>query len=185
MFEKISSADTSILPNDVLSLRDENFYDIVRKIAGVSEATLLEIQGIRSAYSFLNTDDVFAILSIPCSALSNVKKTICLELDDQTLVVKPGCRSGIEYLHQLLYQRHEEHLKQKVRRSKGTKNVSTNLAQASSTNDAPAGATSQHQSTPSEISMEFRMTFFLSPNDKTKNDVLRRNQCTYRRKLGE
>ena len=68
------SVDTSVLPVGVLSLYDIQFYDLVERIAGVAEATLLEIQGIRSVYSFLNTDVVFEILSVPCAALNNVRK---------------------------------------------------------------------------------------------------------------
>ena len=69
MLIKVSSVDTSILSVNVLSLYDINFYGIVRTIAGKPEALLLEIQGIRRVNSFLNTDDVFAILSIECSTL--------------------------------------------------------------------------------------------------------------------
>ena len=55
MPSKILSFDTSVLPKDVLSLHDDNFYLVAQQIAGVAEAKLLEIQGIRSVYSFLNT----------------------------------------------------------------------------------------------------------------------------------
>ena len=55
------SVDTSVLPVGVLSFYDVQFYDLVERIAGVAEPTLLEIQGIRSVYSFLNTDDAFEI----------------------------------------------------------------------------------------------------------------------------
>ena len=72
------SVDTSILPVSVLSFYDDQFYHLVERTAGLAEATLLEIQGIRSVYSFLNTDDVFEILSVPCAALSNVRKWIKL-----------------------------------------------------------------------------------------------------------
>ena len=55
------------------------------------------------------------------------KKSICLEANDQTLLVKPGCRSNIEYLHQHLCQKREEHLKQNFRKSKRMKTVQTKL----------------------------------------------------------
>ena len=115
------SVDTSVLPVDVLSFYDGQFYQLVERIAGVAEATLLEIQGIRSVYSFLNTDDVFEILSIPCAALNNVRKLICLEKTDKTFMVKPGCRSNIRYLSQLLNRRHEEHMKEVGSQSKSNK----------------------------------------------------------------
>ena len=106
------SVDTSVLPTGVLSIYDVQFYDLVERIAGVAVATLLEIQGIRSVYSFLNTDDVFEILSVPCATLNHVRKLVCLEKMDKTFTVMPGCRSGIRYLSQLLSRRHEEHMKE-------------------------------------------------------------------------
>ena len=69
MPSKMLSFDTSVLQKDVLSFHDDNFYLVAQQIAGAAEAKLLEIQGIRSVYSFLNTDDVFDILSISCSGL--------------------------------------------------------------------------------------------------------------------
>ena len=82
--------DTSILPTDILSISDDHFYRVVEKIAGSAEAKLLEIQGIRSVYSFLHTEDVFSILSLSCSALKDIKTLICLEADDLTHVAQTG-----------------------------------------------------------------------------------------------
>ncbi|CAF3040302.1 unnamed protein product [Rotaria sp. Silwood2] len=108
----LQALDTSILPSDALSFYDNSFYDLVKNIAGTTEAKLLEIQGIRSVYSFLHTDDIFEILTIKCSALNDIKASICLEADDKTFIVKPGYRSNIRYLYKLLHQKHEEHLKE-------------------------------------------------------------------------
>ncbi len=83
------SLDTSILPIDVLSFYDDNIYQIVEKIAGPAEAKLLEAQGIRSIYSFLNTDGVFDILSISYAALKEIRKLFFFEADDETFTVKP------------------------------------------------------------------------------------------------
>lgn len=123
MIAQIVSVDTSVLPPSVLSFYDDNFYQIVQKIAGLDAAKLLEVQGIRGVYSFLNTTDVFDILSIPCAALKNIKKLVCLEADNQTYTVKPGCRSSIRYLYQLLHQKHEEHLKEITSKSKRHKQL--------------------------------------------------------------
>ena len=87
-------------------------------MAGPGEAKLLQAQGIRSVYSLLSAEDVFAILSIPCQALRNARSMVCLEADDKTLIVKPGCRSKIAYLCQLLRQKHEEHMKEIGSKSK-------------------------------------------------------------------
>ncbi|CAF3165353.1 unnamed protein product [Rotaria socialis] len=141
--------DTSILPTDILSFSDDHFYRAVEKIAGSAEAKLLEIQGIRSVYSFLHTEDVFSILSLSCSALRDIKKLICFEADDRSYMIKPGCRGSIRYLHQLLHQKHEEHQKDITLKFKRNKQSSSpensqtihNISQDSS----QAGPTSSHQ----------------------------------------
>ncbi|CAF4944314.1 unnamed protein product, partial [Rotaria socialis] len=52
------NVDITVLPSDVLSLFDEPFYELVHKLAGPVEAKLLEVQGIRSAYSLIHTEDI-------------------------------------------------------------------------------------------------------------------------------
>ncbi|CAF1306431.1 unnamed protein product [Adineta steineri] len=113
--------NTSILPTDALSFYDDNFYQLVEKIAGPGEAKLLEVQGIRSVYSFFNIENVFNILSFSCSAIQEMRKLICLEDDDKNYMVKPGCRTNVRYLYQLLHQKHEEHLKGITPKSKRNK----------------------------------------------------------------
>ena len=115
------TVNTSVLPLDVLSFYDEQFYHLVETIAGAPEASLLEVQGIRIVYSFLNTEDVFEILFVPCVASRNVRQLICLEKVDGTLTVKPGCRSSILYLSQLLRRKHEEQMKETGRHSQRNK----------------------------------------------------------------
>ena len=79
MSSQIIAVDISVLPPDVLSFYDQDFYKIVEAIAGVDIAKLLEFQGIRGVYSFLHTTDVFAILSISCAALLDIKKLVFFE----------------------------------------------------------------------------------------------------------
>lgn len=155
---QLSSVDTSVLPDDVLSLVDNDFYQMVEFIAGPAEAKLLEVQGVRGVYSFLNTEDVFDILTLKCSTLINIKKLICFEIDDDDDVnkseVKPGCRSNIRYLYQLLSQKHDEHMKKKNKykssgnkQSQLTKNNDTGLNVSQDLSQASSIAKTQQQST--------------------------------------
>lgn len=136
MSQKTFSIDTSVLPVDALSFYDDKFYKMVEAVAGTAEAKLLEVQGIRSVYSFLNIQDVFEILSIPCSALTHIKRSICLQADDDTYMVKPGCRSSLTYLHQLLYKKNKEHVKELMYRAKKNKNQKFNLSQSSAVSES-------------------------------------------------
>ncbi|CAF4520686.1 unnamed protein product, partial [Rotaria magnacalcarata] len=57
MFQTDILIDTSVLPSNIMSLRDDNFIDFVKEEAGHAVAALLELQGINSVKSLLMTDD--------------------------------------------------------------------------------------------------------------------------------
>ncbi|CAF4127240.1 unnamed protein product [Rotaria magnacalcarata] len=80
--------DTTILPTEVLSFYDDKFFNMVERVAGSAEAKLLVAQ-----------------------ALNDIKRLACLKADEDTYIVKPGCRASMQYLYQLLEQKHEEILK--------------------------------------------------------------------------
>ena len=155
--------DTSILPDDVLSFYDDEFYQIVDKISGPAEAKLLEVQGIRSVYSLLNTEDVFDILSISCAALKGIRKQVCLEADDNTFTVKPGCRSNILFLSQLLRQKHEEHLKKATVKSKRNK-------QSRSQRNSTVGMDVSEEPPPVELTSSSQQQ-----NNETSGEILLRH----------
>lgn len=159
MPSSIIPVDISVLPIDVLSFRDKSFYELVAKIVDLDIAKLLEIQGIRSVYSFLHTDDVFDILSKSCPILKDVQSSICLETTEHTFLVKPGCRSGIQYLYRLLYHKHEDHLKA-ITKSRKRKQPMPKDNSDSTTNQQNL---SQNSSPPPNIqqSTSTRSTFFL------------------------
>jgi hypothetical protein len=84
------SLTTSVLPEDVFPLYDDEFYKIVKQFVGRNEAKRLKIQSIRRVYSFLYLEDAFNIFSLPCRALDDIKKNMCLFIDDKTYMVKVG-----------------------------------------------------------------------------------------------
>ncbi|CAF4833561.1 unnamed protein product, partial [Rotaria sp. Silwood2] len=100
--------NTSLLPDDIFSYTDTQFYDIVKRIVGESAAELLEIQSIRSPDSLLQIPDVFAILNIKCAALNSLKEKICLKSDDDLYIVKPGIKSLMNYFCELIIKKQDE-----------------------------------------------------------------------------
>jgi hypothetical protein len=108
--------NTSLLPNDILSYTDTQFYDVVKQIVGDNAANLLEFLGIRSAHSLLLIPDVFAILDINCAALKPLKEKLCLISDDDTYIVKPGIKSLMNYFCDLIIKKHDEELKPSSKR---------------------------------------------------------------------
>jgi hypothetical protein len=105
------SINTSILPDDILSYTDTQFYNVAKQIVGDSGMELLEIQSIRSPDSFLFMPDVFAILDIKCAALNSLKEDLRLKTDDDKYIVKPGIKSLMTYFRELTIKKQAEVMK--------------------------------------------------------------------------
>ncbi|CAF2950962.1 unnamed protein product [Rotaria sp. Silwood2] len=103
--------NTSLLPDDILSYTDTEFYNVAKRIVGDNAAQLLEIQSIRSPDSFLFMPDVFAILNIKCSALNLLKEKLCLKTDDDKYIVKPDIKSIMNYFRELIICKQAEVMK--------------------------------------------------------------------------
>ena len=63
MFQTDILLDTSVLPSNIMSLRDDNFIDFVKEESGHGAAALLELQGINSVKSLSMTDDVYSVVN--------------------------------------------------------------------------------------------------------------------------
>jgi hypothetical protein len=74
MFQLNLLIDTSVLPSNVMSLRDDEFLYFVRKEASDAAAHLLEIQNINCAKSLLMTDNVYSIMDVKSKNLDGFKK---------------------------------------------------------------------------------------------------------------
>ena len=93
---------TSLLPANLTSLQDAEFYHFVKRIVGPVEAELLQVQQINNVNSLLMTADVFEIIQIPSQDLDDIKRKICFEKDDGSFVIKAGVKGNIDYLIELL-----------------------------------------------------------------------------------
>ena len=102
MFQLDVLIDTTVLPSDVMSLRDDKFIDFVKLEAGNSAAALLEIQGINCVKSLLMTSDVYSIMNVPSESLDNFKNKCGYMQDDGIYIIQPGIKGNIEYLIDLL-----------------------------------------------------------------------------------
>ena len=78
MFQLDVLIDTSVLPSNVMSLRDDKFIDFVKEEVGDAAAALLEIQGINCVKSLLMTANVYSIMDVKSKSLDGLKKNIWL-----------------------------------------------------------------------------------------------------------
>ena len=102
MFQLDILIDTSLLPSNVMSLRDDAFIDFVKAEAGDGAAALLEIQGINSVKSLLMTSNVYSIMDLNSKSLDGFKNKYGYIQDNGTFIIQPGIKGNMEYLIDLL-----------------------------------------------------------------------------------
>ncbi|CAF3429497.1 unnamed protein product [Rotaria socialis] len=105
MFQTEALIDTSILPSDIMSLRDVKFFDFVRKEAGDAAVDLFEMQIINCVKSLLMTAEVYCIMNLKSKALDCFKNKHGFMLDDDTFIIKTGIKGNVDYLIDLLKQK--------------------------------------------------------------------------------
>ncbi|CAF3321012.1 unnamed protein product [Rotaria sp. Silwood2] len=84
MFQLDVLIDTSVLPSNVMSLRDDKFIGFVQAEAGDGAAALLEIQGINCVKSLLMTCNVYSIMGLKSKSLDGFKNKYGYMQDDGT-----------------------------------------------------------------------------------------------------
>ena len=105
MFQLDALIGTSVLPLNVMSLRDDDFINFVKQEAGDAAAELLEIQGINCVKSLLMTTNIYSIMDIKSINLEKFKRKFGYLQDDETYVIQPGIKGSMDYLMDLLKQK--------------------------------------------------------------------------------
>ncbi|CAF2734083.1 unnamed protein product [Rotaria sp. Silwood2] len=141
--------NTSVLPDDILSYNDTQFYNVVKRFVCDDAANLLEFQAIRNTDSLVLIHDVFAILNINCATLQPLKEKICLKSDDDIYFVKPGIKSLMNYFCELIIKKQDEELKLLNKRQfSSTTSVSNIVTMSSITNVSPMSQQQLTSTTP-------------------------------------
>ncbi|CAF1107932.1 unnamed protein product [Adineta steineri] len=93
--------DTSVLPADILSLRDDGFFEVVERLVGKTVVDLIRIQAIDNVRVFMLVPDILQVLHLQSSELDPIKKRVTFLLYNQNFVVKCGIKTSIKYLRDL------------------------------------------------------------------------------------
>lgn len=81
------------LPNDVLSLKGENFFELIRQSCGSALKDLMEILAIDTVQKLLALEnDILSVFGKNYRELKQITDQVCLHLDDGSLLLKPGLR---------------------------------------------------------------------------------------------
>jgi hypothetical protein len=160
MFQLDVLIDTSVLPSNVMSLRDDKFIDFVKAEAGDGVAALLEIQGINCVKSLLMTSNVYSIMDVKSKSLDGFKNKYGYMLDDGTFIIQPGIKGNIEYLIDLLKKKCIEDAKL-VKSSKHNQSSLSTIAK--STSSVPSNSSPEKiPSKSSNLSVDEHKTYIIA-----------------------
>ncbi|CAF1350578.1 unnamed protein product [Rotaria sordida] len=88
----------SISPNNVLTLKGDEFYKFVQSVAGGGPLyDILKIQSINSTQLLLDTDDIFEIFKYDSPDLIEIKSKSYFKISGE-YVVKAGIKNSSTYL---------------------------------------------------------------------------------------
>ncbi|CAF2963530.1 unnamed protein product [Rotaria sp. Silwood2] len=101
------------LPDDVLFLSNDNFYNFVAQVCGKVEAELLQIQRIRNARSLIRSTNLFSILEIDCDEIDKLKQNLCFTSKDGNHIIRQGVKLNLDNLYDVLKEKQEKFLKKR------------------------------------------------------------------------
>ncbi|CAF2998450.1 unnamed protein product [Rotaria sp. Silwood2] len=102
------SLDTSLLPNNIFSLKNDEFFQIIKSLVGEGLCEILKIQSINSAENLIATDDIFDVFKYDSEELIDIKNKHFFKLQNGQYLVKTGIKNSLLYILKLLKVKKEE-----------------------------------------------------------------------------
>ncbi|CAF4070154.1 unnamed protein product [Rotaria sp. Silwood2] len=99
---------SSIVPNNVFYFENDEFFEFVRSFSGEKLAILLQFQEITNVQCFLDCDDPFEILSFDSDDLLDLKKKLCVKLNNNSFAILPGIKSKMKLLKNALTKKRNQ-----------------------------------------------------------------------------
>jgi len=87
------------LHDDVLSYEGQQFFDLVNRTCGRPFKDLMEKLSIDTTYKLLSAEnDIYSVFQKNYQGLEKIKQEICFQLDDGTIMIKPGLKFDFDRL---------------------------------------------------------------------------------------
>ncbi|CAF4198505.1 unnamed protein product [Rotaria magnacalcarata] len=89
--------DASILPNDVFILKDNEFFECIKHVAGDIVCEILKIQMIDSAQVLINSDDLLSFLQHNSPEINFFRDKVCFKTENGSFLIKSGITTNMNY----------------------------------------------------------------------------------------
>ena len=86
-----------VIPKNVMELENGEFYDFIKQFSGEKVVSHQKFQDISNVDCFLDCNDPFEILSFDSNDLLDLKKEMCVKLNNNSYAVLPGvkCKANL------------------------------------------------------------------------------------------
>jgi hypothetical protein len=160
--------DLNNLPDEVLFYSNDQFYNFIENCLGTDEMELLKLQSIKNIRTLLNVPDVFAIFTVNCKEIIDLKNSICF-IDDKNnsnIIIKSGIKAGVDDLITTLKEKNNKYIK----RIKHSTSSSSSLS--STTNHPNSNAFLSNTSVSDYVDSSLTSTPATAPILMTINDYI-------------
>jgi hypothetical protein len=104
--------DLNNLPDEVLFYSNDQFYKFIEDCLHIHELKLLKLQSIKNVRTLLNVPDVFAIFSVNCKEIVDLKNSICFVIEENNNnIIKSGIKVGVDDLITTLNEKNNKYIK--------------------------------------------------------------------------
>ncbi|CAF1413637.1 unnamed protein product [Adineta steineri] len=90
------------LPDDVMTLCDEKFFNLICNLCGDTMAELFRVQSINTTRTLLRMNSVFSVLDLDSRELDGLREKVRFNLDDGTTIIKPGVAKNVHCIISLV-----------------------------------------------------------------------------------
>lgn len=100
-----------VLPDDVLTLKDAQFYSLVEDLTSHDVAQILRSQAINSVNTFLLSKNIVESVLLPTSAFDSIRRKVCVKLDlnnNDSYAIHIGIIGQFQYLTELLRKKNAQ-----------------------------------------------------------------------------
>ncbi|CAF2930389.1 unnamed protein product [Rotaria sp. Silwood2] len=160
---------SSSLPNNVFEFENDEFFEFGRSFSGEKLAILLQFQEITDAQCFLDCEDPFEILSFDSDDLLDLKKKLCVKLNNNSFAILSGIKSKMKLLKNALIKKRNQLRKEPSKTS--TDSVAINNT-PSIILTAENLTCSSNSSTQSQINISSSSAVTLTINDEQKQHII-------------
>ncbi|CAF0969260.1 unnamed protein product [Rotaria sordida] len=100
--------DATIIPNNLLSLKGDEFYKFIKQLSGEMPCEILKIQLIDSTEAFMNSDNLFDIFKYNSPEINCLRDKIYFRAENGDYILKSGITTNLSLLTNLLNEKKKE-----------------------------------------------------------------------------